>query len=129
MRIVYAAVVWCLLTVSASAQVIVNPTKVDFPASPDHAVTFGGVDVVTKYELVIARQSLPAVPVSTTDLGKPTPVAGIVSVPIPSGLPNNTILLATVRTVGPGGTTPSVASDPFGVVGAPAATGKPIPKP
>ena len=129
MRLLLTVCVWCLLTLSASAQVIVNPTKVDFPASADHAVTFGGVDVVTKYELVIARQSLPAVPVSTTDLGKPTPAAGVISVPLPGGLPNNTVLLATVRTVGPGGSTPSVASDPFGVVGAPAAAGKPIPKP
>src|SRR5688572_22693560 len=127
MRVLLAAL-FCLLALPVSAQVIVNPTKVDFPASPDQTVTFGGVDVVTKYELVIARQSLPNTPVSTTDLGKPTPVGGVISVPLPAGLPNNTVLLATVRTIGPGGTTPSVASDPFGVVGAPAAAGKPIPK-
>ena len=130
MRFVWCLLVCLLLPASVSAQVIVNPTQVEFSASPDHAVSFGGLALVTKYELVITRQGLPTLPVvPVVDLGKPTPTANLITVSMPGGLPNNTVLVATVRTVGPGGTTPSVASDPFGVVGPPAAAGKPIPKP
>lgn len=118
-----------LVPLTASAQVIVNPTSIEFTASADHAATFGGSALVTKYELVVVRQSAPTVPVVVTDLGKPTPAANVITVPVPGGLPNNTVLQVSVRTTGPGGVTAGVLSDPFGVVGPPAAAGKPTPKP
>lgn len=127
MRRLLLTVLFLSLPALLSAQVTMNPTKVEFAPSADHNASFAGTPLVTKYELVIAKQSDLSV-VSTTDLGKPTPVAGIISAPLPS-LPNNVVLVATVRTVGPGGATPTPASNFFGVVGPPAAPGTPVVKP
>lgn len=124
MRTLLTLVVFTLFTVSASAQTL-NPTRVEFTASPDHAVTLGSQPVVTKYELLTVRQSDTGTILSVTDIGKPTPVANVINVPVPGSLPNNTLLQIAVRTVGPGGATTSVLSDPFSVVAAPAASGKP----
>lgn len=115
-----------LFSPDLSAQTL-NPTHVEFTASPDHAATIGTQAIVTKYELLVVRQSAPTTPVvPVVDLGKPTPSAGAITVPVPGGLPNNTLLQVSIRTVGPGGTTASALSDPFAVAGPPAAAGKPV---
>lgn len=124
------------VAVPVSAQ-IVNPQTLEFPASADHAATFGAQPLVTKYEALVVRQSATGSVLYVTDLGKPTPnTSNVITVPMPlagvgGAAPNNTVLLVAIRTVGAPGTTPttSVWSDPFGIVGPPAATGKPIPKP
>lgn len=113
---------------SAEAQVTLNPTRVEFSASPDHSATFGGSAIVTSYRLVYKDG---ATTVHTQDAGKPTPAAGVVSVTIPAQVSaiKNTELTVTVETVGPGGTVASAASDPFGQVGPPRVAGKPSAKP
>ena len=67
MRTLVAVCVCLLLAASASAQNVVNPTKVEFTASADHAV-------LTSYVL---GHFLPGAtdPMQEVDLGKPTPDA------------------------------------------------------
>lgn len=117
-----------LIAAPLSAQTL-NPTRVEFTASPDHSTTIGTTAVVTKYEVLIVRQTDTGTILSVTDIGKPTPVANVINVAVPGSLPNNTLLQAAIRTTGPGGASTSVLSDPFAAVAAPAATGKPVLKP
>ena len=87
-------------------------TKVAFMASADHATLMW-----TSYTVVIYRGADPvtASPVTTNDLGKPTPVSGEITVdistvvnPLPAGT-----YKAVVRALGPGGTTASPPSATF----------------
>ena len=75
-----------LFAAGASAQTVLNPTTVTFTPSTDHAVTVGGVPLVAKYELrhyLVGATS----PVQTQDLGKPTPVSGVISAAVgPTGV-------------------------------------------
>jgi|SRR4029077_7896516 hypothetical protein len=110
-----------LLAVPAFAQ---NPTAVSFTPSADHATVVAGTAILTRYDEVIKKQSDSSV-VATKDCGKPA-LAATLTCALPSGLPQNVSLTATIVAVGPGGSTPSVPSDPFvASVGAPAAPGKP----
>jgi hypothetical protein len=114
---------------TSEAQVIINPTKIVTPASPDHNATFAGVAIVSSYQLVY-RDGTTAI--NTQDCGKPTPdAAGKISCTIPAAVlaVKNKQLTVLVNTIGDGGTTPSVVSDFFGSPGAPAAAGKPVPTP
>ena len=88
-----------------------RPTRVAFNASANHATN------VTSYTVALYRGSDPvtASPVTTRNLGKPTPVAGEITVdistlvnPLPAGT-----YKAVVRAVGPGGTTASAPSATF----------------
>lgn len=93
-----------LVPVSASAQVVLNPTKVQFMASTDHNVTIGGVSVVERYELrhyIVGATS----PVQTQDLGKPTPDgANKITVPFTAlPLSSTTQYVAKVAAIGPTG--------------------------
>jgi hypothetical protein len=141
MRTLLALVFVLMGAASASAQ-IVNPQTLDFPASADHSATFGAQPIVEKYEALVVRQSATGTVLYAANLLKPTPsataigpcAAPCISVPMPlsgtgGSAPNNTLLQVAIRTTGPGGASTSVLSDPFGVVGPPAATGKPIPRP
>jgi regulation of enolase protein 1 (concanavalin A-like superfamily) len=96
------------VTVTAAAP---TPTRVVFTASADHATN------VSSYTVAIYRGADPvtASPVATRDLGKPTPVAGDITVdistlvnPLPAGT-----YKAVVRASGPGGTTASAPSSTF----------------
>ena len=103
---------------SASANITVStapsaptPTRVVFTASANHATN------VSSYIVAIYRSADPvtASPVATRDLGKPTPVAGDITVdistlvnPLPAGT-----YKAVVRASGPGGTTASAPSSTF----------------
>jgi len=98
-------------------------SSVAFNANPNHGDTFLGNPVVTRYDLVIETQSPPA-PFVTVDLGKPTPVSGqitVSNVAIPQALVANTAYIGKIVAVGPGGSSTSPASSPFGVQGPPGA--------
>lgn len=121
------------------AQTVANPTKLEFTASADHAavapVTL--TPVVTNYQAryYTADKCTPTAcsgAVSfTIPLAKPTPVAGVITIPnIFGGIVMNQLYIAVVDAVGPGGATASVPSNPFGneTLTAPRATGTPSAK-
>jgi regulation of enolase protein 1 (concanavalin A-like superfamily) len=97
------------ITVNVSAT-STRPTSVSFNASADHST-------VTSYTVALYRSIDPvtASPVATRDLGKPTPVSGVITVdisttvnPLPAGT-----YYAVVRAVGTGGTSASTPSATF----------------
>ncbi len=115
------AVVVCLVPAGLDAQTVINPRFADFTASPDHAATkLDGTSVVTRYELVATAVNATGALVWTQDLGKPTPNAGTITVALPAALTitPETLYTATVRAIGPDGSSPpSAPSNPFGVAG------------
>jgi hypothetical protein len=83
---------------------------------------------VDRYELQTVIGTPTGAIAWTQDLGKPTPDAtNTIEVLIPrfGTLARGTYVIS-ITTNGPGGATPSAASDPFSVTGSPAAPGKPI---
>lgn len=105
----------------AEAQVI-NPTGVEFDVSADHATTVVGVPAVTRYELRIFLSAASPTPVSTFDLGKPTPVgtkATVTNVAMFTPLVTGGYV-ARVVAIGPGGEGVSDPTVPFGKMLAPA---------
>jgi hypothetical protein len=84
-------------------------TSVTFGPSPDHT-TFendGTTPRVTRYELLIDRVSPnPQVQINTVNLGKPAPVAGVITllnVPVVTNLPDGVQYLARLSAIGPSG--------------------------
>jgi len=121
MKALFVFVFTLLITSSAFAQ---NPTAVTFTPSGDHNTQVNGAPLVTRYDAVFKKASDGTV-VATKDCGKPA-LAATISCNLPTGLPSNTSLTATINTIWSGGAVPSVASDPFvASVTAPAAAGKP----
>lgn len=108
-----------VFALSVSAQTIVNPVRVEFTASADHAATsIDGSPLVTKYEMRIFLEAGTTV-LFVTDLGKPTPVANVISVTNAvwfSGLTPNTKYVAKVAAIGASGEGVSDPSNPFGNV-------------
>lgn len=105
----------------AEAQVI-NPTGVEFDVSADHNTIVVGVPAVTKYELRIFLSATSPTPVSTFDLGKPTPVgtkATVTNVAMFTPLSTGGYV-ARVVAIGPGGEGVSDPTVPFGKMAAPA---------
>jgi hypothetical protein len=112
---------------------VVNPKTVEFTPSADHDAisVLTGQPVVSRYELRMYLEANPATPISTTDLGKPTPAGGVISVTNPvwfAGLTPNTRYVARVAAIGPTGEGVSDASGPFGNAPAPKAGGVPVMK-
>lgn len=109
------------------AQVPVNPTIAEFTPSADHDAMVAGTPVVTKYVLEIYGTGV--APLVTRDLGKPVPVAGLISfaqlATVYATLPAATYT-AKVVAEGPGGLARSDSSNPFGVLTAPRASPKPV---
>ena len=139
MRRVLFALVILFAPLSVSAQTVtLNPTKVEYTASADHAALLGTVPVVSRYQFdAVAMNPLGAIAISR-DLGKPTPdtVTGCAA-PVPcisvvvaelATLTPNRTYTATVSAIGPGGTAPSGASNPFAKPGAPAPVSPPVVK-
>lgn len=128
-RFSLAAAMLLILMVAGAAHaqtVAINPTTVQFTPSADHDAleADGTTPVVTRYELRMYLESDPATAITTTDLGKPAPVAGTISVVNPvwfAGLTPRTRYVATVSAVGAGGTSASGVSNPFARVSLPAA--------
>lgn len=117
---------FALAVLPAAAQTpVVNPTTVEFTASADHAS-------LTSYELRIVVVSAPTVIVSKQNLGKPTPVANLISLalnPTPALPQSSTVqYLAFVAAISPAGEGVSAASNPFIVAAPPAAPGTPVVK-
>ncbi len=81
--------------------------EVSFPVSADHAA-------VTSYEIRAYLEGSPVL-AGSTNIGKPTPVGGVITVNISSFLATleagNYVL--TVAAISPGGTSESDASAPF----------------
>lgn len=91
----------------------INPTTAQFTASPKHdELTVGGTPKLTKYVLEIYDGGTM---VRATDLGKPTPNGGVISVPLAqAGLKNNTVYRFHILSQGPGGEERSATpSNPF----------------
>lgn len=111
-------------TIASAQTYVVNPSRVQFQASADHAVTLpDGSPMVSRYELRIYAQGAPD-PVTTTDLGKPQHVGGEVTTDITSvigSLPLSATVqyVARVAAIGQTGTGLSDPSGPFGHVGVP----------
>ena len=125
-------VLCCAGFAEAQTTPVFNPRYVSFDPSADHSttVTVGTttVPVVTRYELRIYAEGA-TVPVTTSDLGKPTANGTTgrievdrqdVFVAIPVGA-----YVARVAAIGPGGEGVSLPTDPFGRVSAPSAVPKP----
>lgn len=100
----------------ASAQTV-NPTTLEFTASPDHnAVSTSGTPLLSRYDL---QYFLPGAsqPYQTQSLGKPTPGgAGDIRIPVSSlsSVPSQGIVTeARVVSVGPFGQAPSDPSNQF----------------
>lgn len=120
-------------TVGFAQTVVTNPTTVIFTASVDHdALSLDGVTpLLTSYQLQVFLETATATPLTTLDLGKPTPDAAkqitVKNAVWFAALTPKTRYVAKVAAVGPlGVSTPSPASDPFGNV-APAVS--PVAKP
>ncbi len=110
----------------AVAQPVLNPTKAEFVKSADHDADFGGVPLVTRYELrhyVLGATT----PVSVYDLGKPTPDAnGLIVATFPPLAPSlTTIYVARVAVIGPEGQSESNESNQYAFTGVPAGIGTP----
>ena len=106
----------------AAAQGVTNPVAVEFDVPSEHAVILpDGTAAITSYALQITEVGASA-PLSTTDLGKPTPdVAGHVRATpqVLIGLPANRTYTAVIKAIGPGGEAVSDPSNPFGRAGPP----------
>lgn len=121
------AIVGALLTGLPSvgvAQVInptINPTIAEFTPSPDHSrVASDGTAWVTRYDLGFYQEGASSA-FQVASLGKPAPAAdGLIRINLSTlTVPSAGIVYqARVIAVGPGGSTPSAASNPF-MFGAP----------
>lgn len=103
------------LPVPSAAQVV-NPTVAEFTPSADHSrVAADGREYVTHYELGFYMQGASS-PFQVATIGKPTPAAdgqirvNLATLAQPSA---GIVYQARVSAVGPGGSTPSTASNTF----------------
>ena len=120
---------------SARAQappLTLNPTTVEFTASPDHAATgLDGQPVVTNYVLrvYVSTDVALSTVVATLDIGKPAPntqnTISVTNAVWFAALTPRTKYVATVAAKGPSGEGVSAVSNPFGNQGPPAAGGTP----
>ena len=105
----------------ANAQLVTNPRTVQFTPSADHsAVTENGSQAVDRYELRIFFRGA-AAPLTSVDLGKPTPDASNtirLEPPVLIGLPFGSYI-ARVAAIGAGGEGVSDPSNPFDSILAP----------
>jgi hypothetical protein len=110
---------FALVAASASAQD--RLTSLTFGPSPDQTATMAdGTPIVTRYEIVIDRLASTTPPVTaataiaTVDLGKPAPVAGVITisnVAVPVTLTAGNYV-ARLAVIGPGGRSADLAG-PF----------------
>ncbi len=128
MKYTVALAVALLLLVAAPAAaqttVVVNPTTVEFVPSADHSVTnLDGTPLVVGYIVNYYLQSGGGI-IKSVPIGKPNPVNGLIDVTAAqvatlfTGLPTNTVLIATVSANGSDGSSESTPSNPFGFQGA-----------
>lgn len=125
MKLILFAVALVLSASVVSAQTVtIDPTTLQFTASPDHTATnIDGTFVVASYQFdAVAPNSIGAIAI-TLGLGKPTPDASnIVTLNLATTfatLTPNATYYATVTAVGPSGSGVSAQSNPFARAGAP----------
>ncbi len=110
-----AILMLCSVPVPGAAQ-IVNPSAVEFSASPDHAtLESDGTARLTSYELRFYQQGA-AAPFQVASLGKPTPAAdGTIRIPFSTvTVPSAGIVYeARVAALGPVGSATSTVSNTF----------------
>jgi hypothetical protein len=114
------------------APATVNPTTVTFTPSADHNVLSldGVTPIVASYELRVSLEGSASV-LASLNLGKPTPVANVITVTNAiwfAALTPKTRYVGRVAAIGPTGVGVSDPSAPFGNVGPPAATPAPVMK-
>jgi hypothetical protein len=128
MRRLFLILLLLLVALPVGAQTaVVNPKTVEFTPSADHAALLEGVPMVAKYELRIFLE-VGGTLLTTTDIGKPTPVSNLISITNPiwfAPLTPKTRYIARVAAVGPTGEGVSDPSGPFLNAGAPANPGAP----
>ena len=106
-----------LLGAHASAQSIVDATKVEFTPSTDHNTVDNGVNVVTSYSLEVYTAGGSTV-IHSVSLGKPSPgTDGLIRLDfvslLPSPLTPGVIYEVLVQAVGPGGSSGGTRSNTF----------------
>jgi len=105
-----------LAPVPSEAQLVTDPTKAEFNASPDHDATASGTPLVSSYQLELYPVG-DSEPLLTLDLGKPdVDPDGVIRVNLVTllvPLLSGTNYVARVAAVGPGGITRSALSNPF----------------
>lgn len=126
MRFAVLALLAIGLPAQAFAQTTINPTTVEFTASPDHfAKTVDGVtDIVTSYQFEATAMNASGALVLSVWLGKPTPNAqNVITVPVAqlATLTPEATYTATVQAIGPGGVGVSAPSNFFARAGVPRA--------
>ncbi len=109
------SVAWSM--VSGPANVVINPTIVEFDPSPDHAATSSGMPLVVRYDLELYLIGS-AQPFKVITLGKPGPQADgkireDLTTRLGSGLSHGILFQAAVAAVGTGGTARSTLSNLF----------------
>lgn len=112
-----AVAIFLLISTSAYAQLVVNPTKAIFVASSDHNAVENEVPLVTNYELRIFVTG-GTTPIRTLNLSKPAPDANNeITVSITSFVASLPVgdYFGKVAAMGPGGEAVSEASNPFTV--------------
>ena len=106
-----------LLPGVARAQSVVNPTTLQFTASPDHNTVTNGTPVVSGYTLSFYDVGSTTA-LASYNLGKPTPDASnVITINLTSVVttwpPSGVTYEARVVAVGPGGSAPSTPSNSF----------------
>jgi hypothetical protein len=124
-RLLFVLLALVVFAPVASAQtVIVNPTGVEFTPSADHAILgLDGTPKVVSYELRLYLET-GTVPVKAVNLGKPVPVANLISitnVAMFAGIANDVKHIARVVALGSSGEGVSLPTGPFGNAAPPAA--------
>ena len=116
-----------LMILVASSAIAQTPPTVTFAASADHNTVVGTTPVVASYAVDVWLTTASGPALFTVPLGKPSPVNGNITAPVPQFLGRaNGVYIGQAAATGPGGTSRSQFSDPFPLItGAPAAPGKP----
>jgi hypothetical protein len=121
------------LAVPAGAQIVINPTRVEFDSPDHHAVLPTGEAAITYYVLEVWPRDTPAAgtPVTTLELGKPslsaeTDTVSLYVATFLLGVIPGTDFVATVLAVGPAGETRSSVSNQFVRLNGPTPTSPPV---
>lgn len=117
-RLAFLTAVICAMPYLAGAQAVSDPQAVEFDPSPQHSAVDGsGAALVTRYDLSVYNPG-GSTPLRTVSLGKPSPggdgkirvaFLALMTPPLATGV----MYEAKIITVGPGGSTPSTASNGF----------------
>lgn len=132
MKRLFLTLLFLLVATVAAGQTVINPTRVEFTVSLDHAVVLAdGQPMVTSYDVRFYAAGA-SEPTSVSSIGKPDPDgSGVASVDISSVIiafpvSPTTQYVARVAAVGPTGEGVSDPSNPFLRVAPPRAASRVI---